>query len=87
MAKGNGQIYGALFELGDDELVRHLLPLGNRAHLVLANGSVQVKKDPHTNKALETSAEARKRDENKDARKKLRAHLAAQGLTLAGEEA
>jgi phosphatidylserine/phosphatidylglycerophosphate/cardiolipin synthase-like enzyme len=72
VAQGNGQIYAALFELGDDELLRHLLPLGNRAHIVLANGSVQVKKDPHTKKALETSAEARKRDENKEARKKLR---------------
>jgi hypothetical protein len=71
-AHGSDEVYAALFELGDDELVQHLVPLGKRAHLVLANGSVQVKKDENTGKSLETSAEARKRDENRAARKKLR---------------
>jgi phosphatidylserine/phosphatidylglycerophosphate/cardiolipin synthase-like enzyme len=66
------QVFAALFELGDDELLAQLLPLGDRAHVVLANGSIQVEKDKVTKKALETSAEARKRDENRTARKKLR---------------
>jgi phosphatidylserine/phosphatidylglycerophosphate/cardiolipin synthase-like enzyme len=57
-------VYAALFELGDTELVQHLTKLGPRAHIVLANGSIEKKKD-------ETAAEARKRDENVDARKQL----------------
>ena len=57
-------VYGALFELSDDELITALEQLGKRAHIVLANGSVQKKKN-------ETSEEARKRDENKTARKRL----------------
>jgi phosphatidylserine/phosphatidylglycerophosphate/cardiolipin synthase-like enzyme len=65
VAARTDHVYAALFELGDDELLKHLVPIGDRAHIVLANGSVQ--KKPH-----ETSAEARKRDENKTARKKLR---------------
>jgi phosphatidylserine/phosphatidylglycerophosphate/cardiolipin synthase-like enzyme len=74
VTQGDGEVYAALFELGDDELIQHLLPLGGRAHLVLANGSIEVKKDPQTHKALETAAEARKRDENRAARKQLRQH-------------
>jgi phosphatidylserine/phosphatidylglycerophosphate/cardiolipin synthase-like enzyme len=57
-------VYAALFELGDTELVQHLTKLGPRAHIVLANGSIEKKKN-------ETAAEARKRDENVDARKQL----------------
>jgi phosphatidylserine/phosphatidylglycerophosphate/cardiolipin synthase-like enzyme len=61
-AKKNGQhVYGALYELEDDELVEALSKLGARAHIVLANGSITKKKE-------ETSAEARKRDQNKTAR-------------------
>jgi phosphatidylserine/phosphatidylglycerophosphate/cardiolipin synthase-like enzyme len=67
---GNQEIYAALFELNDPELVARLVRLGPRAHIVLANGSVQVKKN-NDGKATETTAEARKRDENKDARKQL----------------
>jgi phosphatidylserine/phosphatidylglycerophosphate/cardiolipin synthase-like enzyme len=59
-------VYAALFELGDTELVDALKALGARAHVVLANGSVQKKKN-------ETAANARKRDENVDARKQLKA--------------
>jgi phosphatidylserine/phosphatidylglycerophosphate/cardiolipin synthase-like enzyme len=62
--RGKGEVYAALFELGDDQLIDALVALGPRAHVVLANGSVEPKK-------LETSAEARKRDENKDARRRL----------------
>lgn len=69
--RGNGHVYAALFELGDEELVRALEKLRTRAHLVLANGSVQVKTDKKTGKATETSAEARKRDENDLARTRL----------------
>ncbi|HTO54217.1 MAG TPA: phospholipase D-like domain-containing protein [Myxococcota bacterium] len=64
-AKEKGQhVYGALFELDDEELVESLKKLGARAHLVLANGSVQKKKG-------ESPATARKRDENADARQEL----------------
>jgi phosphatidylserine/phosphatidylglycerophosphate/cardiolipin synthase-like enzyme len=69
--QGTGEIHAALFELQDDELVDRLVKLGTRAHVVLANGAVQVKTDPKTKKAIETTVEARKRDENKAARKKL----------------
>jgi phosphatidylserine/phosphatidylglycerophosphate/cardiolipin synthase-like enzyme len=59
-----GQIFAALFELSDDELIEAACALGQRAHLVLANGSVTKQKD-------ETSAEARQRDENESARARL----------------
>ncbi|HVP50047.1 MAG TPA: phospholipase D-like domain-containing protein [Candidatus Bathyarchaeia archaeon] len=58
------EIYLAMFELSDPELVAGLVKLGKRAHLVLANGSITAKKG-------EGAANARKRDENADARKKL----------------
>ena len=61
-----GHIFGALYELDDDELVGALGKLGARGHLVLANGSIQAKKG-------EKAADARKRDQNKDARKALKA--------------
>jgi phosphatidylserine/phosphatidylglycerophosphate/cardiolipin synthase-like enzyme len=63
-AKANEQVYAALFELGDTELLQGLAKLGTRAHIVLANGSIEKKKH-------ETAADARKRDENEDARQKL----------------
>lgn len=64
-AKHDGtEIYAVLFELSDSELVDALVALGKKAHLVLANGSITAKKG-------ESSADARKRDENLDARKKL----------------
>jgi len=59
------EVYAALFELADDELLAALCALGSRAHVVLANGSITAEKG-------ETSAEARKRDENEAARGKLR---------------
>jgi phosphatidylserine/phosphatidylglycerophosphate/cardiolipin synthase-like enzyme len=59
-----GEVYAVLFELSDDELIDALAKLGKRAHVVLANGSVQAAKG-------EPSKEARKRDENKEARKLL----------------
>jgi phosphatidylserine/phosphatidylglycerophosphate/cardiolipin synthase-like enzyme len=60
----DGQIYAALFELGDEELVSRLEQLGPRAHVVLANGSIDPAKG-------ETSAQARARDENDAARARL----------------
>ncbi len=66
------EVYAALFELSDPELIAHLCTLGGQAHVVLANGSIKVKTDRRTGKATETEAQARKRDENKDARKKLK---------------
>jgi phosphatidylserine/phosphatidylglycerophosphate/cardiolipin synthase-like enzyme len=63
-AKKGGQVFAALFELSDDELIEALGKLKGNANVVLANGSVQKKKG-------ETSADARRRDENKEARKRL----------------
>ncbi len=60
----NTDIYAALFELSDVELVDALVALGKKAHLVLSNGSITAHKG-------EPASEARKRDENADARKKL----------------
>lgn len=57
-------VFGALYELEDEELVEALAKRGSRAHLVLANGSIQAKKG-------ETSADARKRDQNAKARRRL----------------
>jgi phosphatidylserine/phosphatidylglycerophosphate/cardiolipin synthase-like enzyme len=61
-----GEVYAALFELSDDELIEALCALKGRAHVVLANGSVTKGKN-------ETIKEARLRDENEAARKRLRA--------------
>ena len=72
VAQSESEIYAALFELGDEELIRALVKLRKRAHLVLANGSIEVKRDKN-GKATETSAQARSRDENADARQRLRA--------------
>lgn len=67
VAKDNGkQVYGALYELADDELIEALCALGGRANIVLANGSI-------TKQKKETSDEARQRDENAAARKALNA--------------
>lgn len=62
--KTKGEVFAALFELSDDELIDGLVALGSKAHVVLANGSVTAKKG-------EPAKEARKRDENDDARKRL----------------
>ncbi|GAB3790403.1 hypothetical protein GCM10028818_60480 [Spirosoma horti] len=62
----NGHIYAALFELNDDELIKAIMALGKRAHIVLSNGSI-------TKGKTETMAQARIRDENEEARKRLMA--------------
>ena len=62
-----GEIFAALFELSDEELIDALCKLKDRANVVLANGSVQKAKG-------ETSAAARLRDENEKARERLMAH-------------
>jgi hypothetical protein len=64
--RGDRHVFAALYELEDDQLVDGLAAIGSRGHLVLANGSVQKKKG-------EPVAEARKRDQNKKARAKLKA--------------
>jgi phosphatidylserine/phosphatidylglycerophosphate/cardiolipin synthase-like enzyme len=65
------EVYAALFELSDEELIEPLVKLGTRAHIVLANGSITIPKDKKTGKAKWTTAEARRHDENKAARKRL----------------
>jgi phosphatidylserine/phosphatidylglycerophosphate/cardiolipin synthase-like enzyme len=70
-----GHIFAALFELSDDELIKALAAMKKRAHVVLSNGSVQAKKG-------ESSADARKRDENQDARRL----LMAKGVAVEVEE-
>jgi phosphatidylserine/phosphatidylglycerophosphate/cardiolipin synthase-like enzyme len=64
--KDGREVFGALFELSDDELIEALTRFGSKAHIVLSNGSITAAKG-------EGSAAARKRDENEDARKTLRA--------------
>jgi phosphatidylserine/phosphatidylglycerophosphate/cardiolipin synthase-like enzyme len=59
-------VYGALYELGDEQLVEALADLGDHAHVVLANGSIK-KADN------ETTAEARRRDQNEHERAALKA--------------
>jgi PLD-like domain len=54
--KSGGEIFAALYELNDPELIAALTALGKKCHLVLANGAFK----PPTN------------DENKDVRAKLR---------------
>ena len=63
--KGGQHIFAALYELDDDELIGAIGALGKRAHVVLANGSIQAKKG-------EPAAEARKRDQNKSGRAALK---------------
>ena len=63
---GTEHVYAALFELGDEELLAALEVLGPRAHVVLANGSIESKKGV-------PAAESRKQDENKAARARLTA--------------
>lgn len=62
--RSGGEVYAALYELSDPELVDALVAFGPRAHVVLANGSIQKNKG-------ETSATARKRDQNGTARDRL----------------
>ena len=77
--RGKGEVYAAIFELDDDQLISALEALGPRAHVVLANGSIEVKRDRKTKKALETIAQARERDENAAARDRLvKAHVDVQ---------
>jgi phosphatidylserine/phosphatidylglycerophosphate/cardiolipin synthase-like enzyme len=57
----SGEIFAALYELDDDELIRALSALKGRAHVVLSNGSI-------TKADGETAAQARMRDQNKRAR-------------------
>ena len=71
VARGRGHVYAALFELSDPELTARLAALGPRAHVVLANGSVQRRQG-------ETTAQARRRDENAAAR----AALVAAGVDV-----
>jgi phosphatidylserine/phosphatidylglycerophosphate/cardiolipin synthase-like enzyme len=54
-------VFAALFEVADDELIAALGALGKKAHVVLANGSITAAKG-------EPAATARKRDENKASR-------------------
>ena len=37
--KNNGEIYAALYELNDPELIEALKGLGKKCHLILANGA------------------------------------------------
>jgi phosphatidylserine/phosphatidylglycerophosphate/cardiolipin synthase-like enzyme len=59
-----GELYAALYELSDAELIDALVALGPRAHVVLANGSISQKKGEPLATALE-------RDQNAPARARL----------------
>jgi phosphatidylserine/phosphatidylglycerophosphate/cardiolipin synthase-like enzyme len=62
--ESGGEVHAALFELSDDELVDALVSLGARAHVVLANGSIEAREG-------ESTAKARQRDGNARARARL----------------
>ena len=59
------QVYAALYELADSELIDALAALGASAHVVLANGSITAAQG-------EPAAQARQRDQNAQARAALR---------------
>ncbi|WP_170847385.1 phospholipase D-like domain-containing protein [Mycolicibacterium fluoranthenivorans] len=63
-ASSGGEIFAALYELDDDQLIELLCVLGPRAHVVLSNGSI-----PH--KKGHSMADERKQDQNAEARAKL----------------
>src|SRR6202012_4653354 len=47
-----GQMYAALYELNDPELIAALEALGEKCHLILANGAFSKKNDNDENKAV-----------------------------------
>jgi phosphatidylserine/phosphatidylglycerophosphate/cardiolipin synthase-like enzyme len=51
--KNDGEIYAALYELNDPELIPALVALGQKSHLILGNGAFNSKK-PDENSALRT---------------------------------
>lgn len=55
-AKSSGQIYAALYELGDAELLAKLAGLGTRLKIVLSNSAVT---DPKTKKKIDGNQNAR----------------------------
>jgi phosphatidylserine/phosphatidylglycerophosphate/cardiolipin synthase-like enzyme len=57
-ATGAGEVFGALYELEDDELLAGLKALGGRAHIVLANGSVEAAGEDQNRVAREALREA-----------------------------
>jgi len=72
-----GHVYAALFEISDGELLSALSDLGDHAHVVLSNGSIQAKRRTKTQPA-EPVGQARLRDENAAARQ----HLAHSGVDV-----
>ena len=57
-AKTSGKIYAALYELGDEELIKKLEGLGKRLHIVLSNSAA---KDESTGKPIDANQPARDR--------------------------
>jgi phosphatidylserine/phosphatidylglycerophosphate/cardiolipin synthase-like enzyme len=51
VAKGNQEIFAALYELEDEQLEAALEKIGQRAHVVLANGSVKKKGEDQNSEA------------------------------------
>lgn len=58
------ELHAVLYELDDDELLDGLVALGPRAHVVLANGSID-------REDFDSLAEAREQDQNESGRKRL----------------
>jgi hypothetical protein len=67
--KNNGEVYAALYELNDPELIARLTALGKKCHLVLANGAFK----PPDN------------DENKTVRASLRNHVDLHDRIVTGD--
>ncbi len=62
--KDGRELHAALYELDDDELIDALVALGPRAHVVLANGSIDRDK-------FDSTEEAREQDQNESGRARL----------------
>ena len=52
--KNDGEIYAALYELNDPELIPALVALGQKCHLILANGAFNSKKPDENSAVRET---------------------------------
>ena len=60
-AKSSGKIYAALYELGDEELIKKLEVLGERLHIVLSNSVRTEESDAGTTEKIDGNQDARNR--------------------------
>jgi PLD-like domain len=91
--KAGAHIYASLFELNDPEVLPALAKFGQRAHIILSDGTHKAPKSTTKSKAKKKTTKAKKSakgaapfDENADARAKLRAaHCEVHDRMVTGE--